>query len=190
MACMAVSSASATSLCAANEEECASPLGSGTAIELSVAPGTKALFQTSLATVECVKSKAIGKTTSGSGNTVSAVIESFSFEECKTSAGTNCTVKVTTLPYNTSISAVWGNNGELKVGGLQFPIFCLAVIECTFKVPSSAALSVTGGNPAVAKAEEIKLEAQLGGLLCPIQSNWQATYQVVKPKPLWITLWP
>lgn len=187
------STASATALCSANEEECASPFGTGTAVEASLKTGTTAMLKTELATVLCSKSATSGKTTSGPGASVTGVIESLSFSECKTHAGTNCTVGTAlSLPYNASITATGSGNGKLTVtkgsggGNPGATVTCLGVIECTFRTPS-ATLNVLGGNPAVAKAEAIEL-TERSGLLCPSkEAKWTAEYAVSKPNPLWIS---
>jgi len=193
MAFVGASSASATALCSANEEECASPLGAGTVVEASLKTGTNAVLKTELATVECKKSVTSGKTTSGPGASVTGVIENLSFSECKTTGGTNCTVGTAlSLPYNASITATGGGGGKLLVtkgGGGGNPgatVTCLGVIECTFRTPS-ATLNVLGGNPAVAMAEGIEL-TERAGLLCPSkEAKWTAEYAVSKPNPLWIS---
>jgi hypothetical protein len=195
MALVGASSASATALCSLNQEECASPFGTGTAIEASLKTGTKAVLKTELATVECNKSATSGKTTSGPGASVAGVVESLSFAECKTTAGTNCTVTVVSLPYSATITATGSGNGTLLVskgGGGGNPgatVTCLGVIECTFRTPS-ATLSVVGGNPAIAKAEGIEL-TERAGLICPSkEAKWTAEYTVSKPNPLWISVAP
>lgn len=193
MALVGASSASATALCSLNQEECASPLVTGTAVEASLKTGTKAVLKTELATVECSKSATSGKTTSGAAPSVSGVIENLSFSECKTTSGTNCTVGTAlSLPYSASITATGSGNGKLVVtkgGGGGNPgatVTCLGVIECTFRTPS-ATLNVLGGNPAVAKAEGIEL-TERSGLICPAkEAKWTAEYAVSKPNPLWIS---
>ena len=195
MAFVGASSASATALCSANEEECASPLGSGTAIEASLKTGTTAVLKTELATVECKKSSTSGKTTSGAGASVTGVIETLSFSECKTTGGTNCTATAVSLPYSGSITATGGGNGTLLVtkgsggGNPGATVTCLGVIECTFRTPS-ATLSVFGGSPAIAKAAGIEL-TERSGVLCPSkEAKWTAEYAVSKPNPLWISEGP
>jgi len=192
----AASSASATALCSMNEAKCAAPLGTGTAVEAKLQTGTKAVLKTELATVECAKSETKGKTTSGAGATVTGVIEVLNFEECKTTAGTNCTVgSALSLPYNGSIVATEGGNGKLTVtkgtggGNPGATVTCLGVIECTFRT-ASAVLKVTGGSPALAKAEAINLSERTGKLCPSLEAKWTATYEVVKPNPLWISELP
>lgn len=192
----AASSASATALCSANETKCAAPLGTGTAIEAKLKTGTKAVLKTDLATVECAKSETKGKTTSGAGTTVTGVIESLNFEECKTTGGTNCTVgSALSLPYNGSIVATGSGNGKLTVtkgtggGNPGATVTCLGVIECTFRT-SSAVLKVIGGNPAVAKAEAINLPERTGAICPALEAKWTAEYEVVKPNPLYIAELP
>jgi hypothetical protein len=195
MAFMGAGSASATALCSANEATCAAPLGTGTVVEAHLKLGTKAVLKTELAVVECAKSATSGKTTSGAGETVTGLIETLNFEECKTTAGTNCTVgSALSLPYSASIVATGAGNGELTVksdgtGNPGATVTCLGVIECTFRT-SSATLKVTGGNPAIAKAEAINLPERTG-LRCPsIEAKWTAEYEVLKPNPLWISELP
>jgi len=193
LALIGASSASATALCSANEEECAAPLGQGTVIEAHLKTGTKATLLTELATVLCNKSTTSGKTTSGPGVSVTGVIETLSFSECKTEEGVNCTVGTAlSLPYNGSITATPGGNGKLVVtkgtggGNPGATVTCLGVIECTFRT-SSASLNVLGGNPAIAKAEKVELPER-SGLLCPSkEAKWDAEYEVLKPNPLWIS---
>lgn len=200
MAAMAfiASSASATALCSMNEAKCAAPLGTGTAIEAHLT-AKPALLKTELGTVECSKSETKGKTTSGAGATVTGVIEVLKWEECKTTAGTSCTVgSALNLPYSGSIVATGGGNGELTVikgtggGNPGATVTCLGVIECTFRTPS-AVLNVTGGAPAIAKAEEIVLSEHSIGAKCPAlksEAKWTAEYEVLKPNPLWISELP
>jgi hypothetical protein len=195
MAFIGAGSASATALCKANEAKCAAPLAAGTTVQAKLKAGTKAVLKTELAVVECAKSETKGKTTSGAGETVTGVIESLTFEECKTTAGTNCTAATVSLPYNASIIATGEGNGELTVtkgGGGGNPgatVTCLGVIECTFRT-SSAVLSVTGGSPALAFANAINLPER-NGLRCPsLEAKWTADYEVVTPNPLWISELP
>ena len=192
MALVGAGSASATALCSANEEECASPLGTGTTVKASLKAGTEAVLVTDLATVKCTTSSTSGKTTSGAGPSVAGVIETLSFSGCKAGA-LNCTVgSALSLPYNASITATGGGNGKLVVskgsggGNPGATVTCLGLIECTFRTPS-ATLTVTGGNPAVAKAKEVELTERTG-LRCPSkEAKWTAEYAVSEPNPLWIS---
>src|SRR4051812_34865799 len=193
MAFLGASSASATALCSANEEECASPLGTGTVVKAALKTGSKAVLKTELATVECSKSSTSGKTTSGAGASVTGVIETLSFSECKTTSGTNCTVgSALSLPYSASITAEGAGNGNMVVtkgaggGNPGATVTCLGVIECTFRTPS-ASLLVMGGNPAVALAAGIELTERTG-LICPAkEAKWTAEYAVSEPNPLFIS---
>jgi hypothetical protein len=196
---LVASSASATALCSINETTCGKPMPAGTTIEAHLKTGTKAVLETSLATVECAKSETKGKTTSESGEKVTGVIEVLKFEECKTTTGTNCTVgSALSLPYSGSIVASGGGNGKLTVtkgtggGNPGATVTCLNVIECTFRTPS-ALLKVTGGAPAIAKAEAINLSEHSIGLRCPATettAKWTAEYEVLTPNPLFISELP
>jgi hypothetical protein len=198
MAFVGAGSASATALCSANETTCAAPLGAGTQIEARLKAGTVALLKTTTANVECTESETKGETTSGAGATVIGVVKSLTFKECKTTGvgGTPCTAVSVSVPYAASLVATEGGNGTLTVskgsggGNPGATVTCLGVIECTFRTPS-AVLQVTGGNPATAKANEILLSEHSVGQLCPSgEAKWTATYEVLKPNPLWISELP
>jgi hypothetical protein len=57
------------------------------------------------------------------------------------------------------------------------------VINCTFTT-ASASLGVTGGSPAIAKANGITLTQN--GITCPSEAHWDAEYEVLEPKPLFV----
>jgi hypothetical protein len=184
-------SASATELCSTNTSPCTgTKYNSGTAVTSQLKSGTQATLTTNITNVHCKKSTVAGSTTSsgGKGLAVTGTITNLTFTECATTGGTACTVTTLNKPYAASIVATGGGNGTLQVtsGGSGNPgatVVCGFLINCTFST-ASAVLGVTGGNPAIAKANGIALARQGG--LCPSQSLWDAEYEATSPKPLFV----
>jgi len=191
MAMVGAGTASATELCSTNTSPCTGTVyTSGTAVSAQLKAGTTANLTNPISNVICQKSTTTGKTTSsgGKGSPVTGTIESLGFTECKTASGVACTVKTTNIPYSASITATGSGNGTLTVtkdlsGDPGATVECASLINCTFST-ASASLGVTGGNPAIAKANGIALTPK--GLTCPLESHWDAEYEVTAPKPLFI----
>jgi len=189
MVMVGAGTASATELCSTNTSPCTGTVyTSGTAVSAQLKAGTTALLTNTISNVICQKSTTAGKTTSsgGKGLAVTGTIESLTFTECKTASGVACTVKAVNLPYSASITATGSGNGTLTVtkdlsGDPGATVECATLINCTFST-ASASLGVTGGNPAIAKANGIALTPK--GLTCPLESHWDAEYEVTAPKPL------
>lgn len=99
---------------------------------------------------------------------------------------------------------------EKQLGGQPGAfIFCdntfIGDIECTYKskeIQKTAAeggtafeqepvwikLEVTGGNPAIVKANQAPLKEPNGGsFACPVQAEWLAEYEVTSPKPVFVS---
>jgi hypothetical protein len=184
-------SASATELCSTNTSPCTgTKYGAGTTIFAQLKAGTQATLTTNVTNVHCKKSTVHGHTSNagGKGVAVTGTITSLTFTECATTGGQQCTVSAVKLPYKASIVATGGGNGTLSVqsdgsGNPGATVVCGFLINCTFST-ANATLGVTGGNPAIAKANGIAL-AREGGF-CPSQSTWDAEYEVTTPKPLFI----
>jgi hypothetical protein len=185
------STASATELCSTNTSPCTGTVyTSGTAVSAQLKAGTVATLTNDISNVICQKSTAAGKTTSTSGNAVTGTITSLGFTDCKTASGVPCaTVDTLNIPYAASITATVSGNGTLTVtkdlsGDPGVTVECASLINCTFST-ASASLGVTGGNPAIAKANGIALTKK--GITCPIATpHWDAEYEVTAPKPLFI----
>jgi hypothetical protein len=198
MAFVGAGSASAVTLCKANESPCTgtNKYPSGTAVSAHLKEGTVALLKTNIVNVTCSESETSGENTLESGSPLTGLVRTLSFGECETVLGTPCTVTVVHLdalhPYNASIAATGGGNGTLTVTGNSLgnpgaTVECATVINCTFTT-ASAALSVTGGTMALAKASEVTLSQS--GIKCPSTSTWNAEYRVTAPEPLWVEASP
>lgn len=193
LASLGAPSAAATTLCSLNGSPCPGvEFETGTQIEAALVPGTKATFWSNLGTVTCTSSAVGGETTSsgGEGEAVKGTIGSMTFGGCKLGE-TSCTVTTVNLPYSASASAGEAGNGTLAVidaAGVGVTIKCGALVNCTFTT-EEAKLKVTGGNPAIAKAEAIPVE-KLSGFFCPSEATWTAEYELAQPKPLFIVVKP
>lgn len=191
MALAGAGTASATELCSTNTSPCTGTVyTSGHGVSAQLKAGTTANLTNPISNVICQKSTTAGKTTNtgSKGVAVTGTIESLGFTECKTASGVACTVKTLNIPYAASIVATGSGNGTLTVksGGSGEPgatVECGSLIICTFST-ASAVLEVTGGNPAIAKANGIALQPK--GITCPLESHWDAEYEVLEPKPLFI----
>lgn len=191
---VASASAASTELCSTNTAPCSgTKYLSGTSVSAKLKGTSVAKLETNLVTVTCTASTVGGKTTSSGGaGAVTGQISSLTFGgTCKTGGGTTCEVTVLHLatPYNASIEATGGGNGAMTVttgssGKPGATVHCGSFINCSFET-ASAALTVTGGNPAVAKAEGIELEHS-NGAFCPAEAFWTAEYEVTAPKPLFV----
>jgi RHS repeat-associated protein len=193
LASVGASSAEATTLCSLNGSPCPGvEYPSGTKVEGSLKAGTKSTFATSLGTVECTSSTVTGKTTSagGEGSAVEGTISALSFSGC-TLGGTSCTVTAVNLEYSTSTTATEKGNGTLAVKdavGVGVTAVCSGLVNCTVTA-AEAKLTVTGGNPALAKASAAPLKTT-SGILCPKEATWTAEYELSSPKPLYVVAKP
>jgi hypothetical protein len=191
MAMAGAGTASATELCSTNTSPCTGTVyTSGTAVSAQLKAGTTATLTNTISNVICQRSTTTGRTTStgGKGLAVTGTIESLGFTECRTASGVSCTVRTVHIPYAASITATGSGNGTLTVrtdgtGDPGATVECATVINCTFTT-ASASLGVTGGNPAIAKANGIALTGN--GITCPLESHWDAEYEVTAPRPLFI----
>jgi len=191
MALAGAGTASATELCSTNTSPCTGTVyTSGTAVAAQLKALTVATLTNPISNVICQKSTTTGKTTStgAKGSPVTGTVESLGFTECKTASGVACTVKTNNIPYKASITATTNGNGTLTVtsdgtGEPGATVECGSLINCSFST-ASAVLEVTGGNGAIAKANGIGLAPK--GITCPLESHWDAEYEVTAPKPLFI----
>jgi hypothetical protein len=191
MAFVGAGSASATTLCKANENPCNNPYPSGTKVKAQLETGTEAVLTTSLATVKCTVSKSEGVTKAQSGEPLPGEVTNLTFESCKTGL-VGCTVSTVNLPYTAAVSATGGGNGTFTAsssgkGNPGAKVVCVGVLNCTFTT-AEATLTALGGEPARLKAEGVELEQT--GELCPTTSTWTATYKVTEPTKGWVVASP
>jgi len=184
-ALLGAGTASATKLCSKNESPCKAEntIKSGSTIKGQLVAGTEAVFVTSLLTVRCTESTIEGKTTSegGKGVNVTGSISSVVWKNCK-SGSTNCTTTALKLPWTSEVSGS-GGSGTMSVFNAAGKFTCNVTCEYEAK---TAATSVTGGNPAIVKAEKIGFSKIGGSFLCPGTATWSSEYEVTTPKPLFV----
>jgi hypothetical protein len=189
MAVLGAGSASASVLCKTNASPCPEHYPAGTNISASLVKGTHATLTGGFfGDVTCTASTVTGKTstTGGASSNVTGSVTGLTFTGC-THNGEKCSsVTAVNLPYHAEITASGKGNGALTVkssgkGNPGAQVSCPGV-ACTFTT-ASASLGVTGGAPAIAKANGISLSREGG--LCPSTANWDAEY-TVSPSPLFI----
>lgn len=185
MALLGAGTASATKLCSENKSPCpaGSTIGSGSSINGQLVSGTKAVFVTTLTTVECSESTISGKTTSagGAGVAVKGEISSVVWKSCTSGLG-SCTTSATGLPWLSEVTGS-GGNGTMTVSNAGGKFTC-GGISCEYST-TSAATSVTGGNPAIVKANKVSLSKK-SGIFCPSTATWTSEYEITTPKPLFV----
>lgn len=177
--------ASATKLCSVNTSPCpaGNTYGKGTSIKTQLVPGTVSTMSSGFVTVTCTESTMSGKTTSeGGSGAVLGEISSATWKNCTSSLG-SCTASSLKTPWPAEVTGS-GGNGTMTV---QHPggKFTCGGTTCEYE-GSKASLSVTGGNPAKAKASNVSFSKIGGGILCSSTSSWSGEYEVTSPKPLFI----
>ncbi len=178
--------ASAVSLCAAEQTECAneSSYPNETAI---VGSATNSTFKTSLGSLTCGKSTFAGVTIGGSGEPLPAEVTALTFSECKLGL-LGCTVTAVNLPYQAPISYSGSGDGQMKVasGGTGNPgakVACSSSVSCTITA-AEIPFTVLGGNPATAEPGATTYTAT--GEICPKEISWTAKYELSAPKPAFV----
>jgi len=177
--------ASATKLCSVNTSPCpaGNTYGKGTSIKTQLVAGTVSTMSSGFTTVTCTESTMGGKTTSeGGAGAVTGEISSATWKNCTSGLG-SCTASALKTPWPAEVTGS-GCNGTLTV---QHPgaKFTCAGTTCEYEA-SKASISVTGGNPAKAKASSISFSKIGGGFLCSSTASWSGEYEVTAPKPLFI----
>jgi hypothetical protein len=183
------SAAESSVLCETNTTPCTSAVPTGTTVSAS---SNSAVLSTSIATVTCEESATSLKATEGTHKEGAQLgeITALSFGKCKTNTGTSCTVTTTGIPAKSALQYTTLMNGTLtvtpKTTNPGATVVCGGLINCTFTT-ASAALSVEGGEPLVAKANGITLNRSGG--ICPSTSTWTATYKATTPNSgkLWVS---
>jgi hypothetical protein len=187
MAAMALGAgtASATKLCSVNTSPCpaGNTYGKGTSIKTQLVTGTKSVMSSGFVTITCTESTMSGKTTSeGGAGAVTGEISSVTWKNCTSGLG-SCTTSALKTPWSAEISGS-GGNGTMSVKGAAGKFTCGGT-TCEYEA-SKASLSVSGGNPARAKASNVSFSKIGGGFLCSSTASWTSEYEVTAPKPLFI----
>jgi hypothetical protein len=187
MALLGAGTASATKLCSENKSPCpaGSTIKTGAALSGKLVAGTKAVFVTSVLTVECSESTISGKTTNeggGAGVNVKGEITAVEWKSCVSGSGGACTTTALGLPWLTEVSGT-GGSGTMTVSNALGKFSCSG-ITCEYEA-KTASTSVTGGNPAIVKANKVSF-AKKSGFFCPATATWSSEYEITTPKPLFV----
>lgn len=185
MAVIGAGTASATKLCSINSSPCpaGNTYGKGTAIKTQLVPGTSSVMSSGFVTITCTENTMSGKTTNeGGAGAVTGEISSVAWKNCTSNLG-SCTASSLKTPWPAEVTGS-GGNGTLTV---QHPggKFTCGGTTCEYE-GSKASVSVTGGNPAHAKASNISFSKIGGSFLCSSTASWSAEFEVTAPNPLFI----
>ncbi len=154
----------------------------GTAIE---AEASSVTIATSSGTITCSKGSVIkGKTGASGGSPLPIELSEFSLKGCNW-AGIGLCETATTQLKPASVSRTEGTLNGIWKGGASWLFKCGFNVECTFILPQSDELTLTGGNPATLVASEEFLEQS--GNWCPYIAKFSANYTVTSPKPVYVT---
>lgn len=177
--------ASATKLCSVNTSPCpaGNTYGKGTAIKTQLVSGTKSVMSSGFVTITCSESTMSGKTTSdGGAGAVLGSISSVTWKSCTSNLG-SCTASALNTPWPAEVTGS-GGNGTMTVqkpGGK----FTCGGTTCEYE-GSKASVSISGGNPARAKASNVSFSKIGGSFLCSSSASWTSEYEVTSPNPLFI----
>ncbi|HEX5592398.1 MAG TPA: hypothetical protein VFX35_03510 [Solirubrobacterales bacterium] len=177
--------ASATKLCSVNTSPCpaGNTYGKGTSIKTQLVAGTKSVMSSGFVTITCTESTMSGKTTNeGGAGAVTGEISSVTWKSCTSGLGA-CTTSALKTPWSAEITGS-GGNGTMNVKGAAGKFTCGGT-TCEYEA-SKVSLSVSGGNPAKAKASNVSFTKIGGGFLCSSTASWTSEYEVTSPKPLFI----
>ena len=180
MAFLGASPASAnqsTTLCKINQLPCASGNQWPKGTKLRGVSVGKVLLLTDIVTVHC-PSTATGEITSAAlaNPLIGTLVPSFG--HCLTGGGTLCTV---TSSSGTMLLLKTGPNvGVATVHNVLVSIDCGIFMDCSYtsKGVQLQAKSLSGAFAARLHADEVELETEEGGFLCPDESFWDALYEV------------
>jgi hypothetical protein len=166
-----------TTLCKVNTSPC--PVGQGypvgTEVHLQLVPGTHATTHAGFAEVTCKKST-----------------KEFKIETATTPSGkgssfkTECSGRVMVLKTGTvTIHHSSGGNGKGTTAGTETTVE-QAGVHCVYGGNVTSGISFVGGNPG-----KVLVNAQVplvsGGFFCANPAKTTAEYEIVKPKPVFIT---
>lgn len=185
MAFLGAGTASATKLCSVNTSPCpaGNTYGKGTAIKTQLVSGTKSVMSSGFVTITCTESTMSGKTTSeGGAGAVTGEISSVTWKNCTSSLG-SCTTSAQKTPWPAEVTGS-GGNGTMTVKNAAGKFTCGGT-TCEYEA-SKASISISGGNPAIAKASNVSFSKIGGGFLCSSTASWSSEYEVTSPKPLFI----
>lgn len=194
-------SASATVLCKTTmTSECAIASwthATGTTLHAVLDPGAHATLNAVWTDVTCKKSTIHAKTDNqGSATeTVRALIESLTFEECEcTGAGAGTALPTVLAKGELEIHYISGTHTATVTSiGTKVTFNCTPLgTQCIFgtKAEGTDVGTLTSGNPAtVDEAGTVNWSSGTndeGSFLCGSTAKWEGTYEITEPKPLYV----
>jgi hypothetical protein len=193
--------ASATEACKATEVPCSEANMYKTGQEYHGVLISPTATLTGPLPVECKKSTFQGKqeNTGSSSETLKVQGESLTFEECKVPGVCNpavVTVNIQpTLEVHTDIEENANkekvekpDNGIVTAKGFTVTIVC-GGITCKYSGEVTTGLTVKGSGTSpelIATKAPIPVEAKAEEFFCGKQGEWDATYTITTPNPLWV----
>jgi hypothetical protein len=173
VAFVGATSASATSLCNADEETCAAANQPTSVHEASVG---KAKLLTSIGTVECDALFSSTKVGLG-GGTVQAVTGNLTYSSC-TLGGSSCTATEENSPTELKVERTGAETSKVTGEGLVH-VKCGTSLDCSY---TGTGLEGTGKGPLISTQKngevtlsERKTTKEAGGFLCPKESKLDLT---------------
>lgn len=136
--------------------------------------------------VKCTGSTVLGNAL-GLANPLVGHLESLTFTGCKSANGFNCTTTTPVLGTLLLLKTA-PNLGTLQSHTTEVTVSCASgLLKCRFGgLPT---LHAEGGNPGLITASKAALGiiAKEGFVTCPKTAEWDAKYEIVLPKPIFIT---
>jgi SH3-like domain-containing protein len=169
-------------LCTETATPCGKADGTGTEIKASLVSGTKSTLTTSFKNIECGESSITAKATS-TGKAVVASVESFTLGGC------NCEFKALANGTLSFEPLAGTDNATVSSSGTEVTTTCSSIfgnVHCIFSTSNTDLGTLEGGNPAKVKISEASIPRLTTNAFCAEKANWDVTYEVTSPKPLYI----
>jgi hypothetical protein len=177
-------------ICKAAQEPCAegNMYPAGTSLKLQQQTGSQVVFKTGVYEIKCNKSEIRGKveTTTAPGGTN----EAFSFGECGSEVVVESIGSFKLHPYSEIGGGTSGVsqplNANITFNGLKIKLVSGGV-TCIYSGSASVMMILFGGSPATAAVDTRLPKAAGSSFLCNAELQWQGSYQVNNPTPLYVS---
>jgi len=189
------STASATQLCKETDtwQKCTAYHGYNTLVTNHFALGTKTKFFSNLSNFSCQRSYMTGNISSTGGWTLSIKNSALEFKECTREGGLYCTmssldpgqIMIEYNSYWTENRKVWGLNQKFEVRcPHSHPLFDAT---CYYISPAWTYFGriSEGWFPRIGVSAKLSLYAG-SSEICGSSATWEAEYEVMNPRPLWV----
>ncbi len=189
MALIGAGTASATTLCKANEDPCSAgnTYASGTNIKMELSSGSKFILSTNEeAVLECSSSTIQANNTAASGSPLPMQITGLTLGLC---FGACTSFGPMALPWEASMEGTGGGKATLKVKKATIKLSnCFLGVSCTYAGENIEA--PVSGNPLQTAFEKEPLAKVEGSVICPKEVTMSATYSATSPSPLFVSQKP